>query len=397
MLQVASRARWIGVAQCMSWGVLFYSFGLVLPAMSRDIAGSDSLVAGGFSVALGTTAAAGLLVGRWIDAGRSRTVFLTGLSIGAAALIGWSLARTIPELYLAMVALGAAMAMVLYEPAFATIERWSADRFSKNGALATVTLLGGLASPIFAPVIGFLVHRLGWRGAVATSAVFLVIAAGIYHRIVANTGPEQTPRGRTPARMSPTLWWVGGASFVSSFGGVAVVAYLPTFLVHKGNALAVPTAIIAIMGLAQVPARFVIARVLERLGPVEVFLFALAGQAVSLAVIVSVESPVVMALAGIVFGAGNGAATLLRAVGVRDLAGDAGYATILSRVAAFPVVARAVAPIGAGLLAATAPALPFWISSAALAGGVLSGLRFARLHRGRLPAPPPEEHRTHHR
>ena len=94
------RAIWVGVAQCVSWGVLFYSFGLVLPTMSKKIKASPALLAGAFSTALLVTALVGFRVGHWIDGGRAWVVFVGGLFIGALGLLGWAASRTVGQLYL---------------------------------------------------------------------------------------------------------------------------------------------------------------------------------------------------------------------------------------------------------------------------------------------------------
>ena len=155
------------------------------------------------------------------------------------------------------------MAMTLYEPAFAAIERWSDDPVAKNNALATVTLLGGLASPILAPIWGLGITHLGWRWAIAGSAIPLLAMIGIYHQVLGSAVPSAPQVAAAPLSLSPLLWWIGTAAFVSSFGAVVVLSYLPTYLTHRGYSLAVPTAVIATMGLAQVPARFFITKVLR--------------------------------------------------------------------------------------------------------------------------------------
>ena len=54
-----------------------------------------------------------------------RPRLMTGGSLlGAASVVGWSQAPTLPQLYLAFVGVGLAGAAVLYEPAFAVINTW---------------------------------------------------------------------------------------------------------------------------------------------------------------------------------------------------------------------------------------------------------------------------------
>jgi hypothetical protein len=187
-----------------------------------------------------------------------------------------------------------------------------------------------------------------------------------------------------PAPFTPLLWWLAAAAFLSSFGGVVFSSYLPTFLTTRGFALLIPSTVIAVAGAAQVPARFVIVRLLARGGMAPMFAVALLIQAVAVIALIEGNHPLVFVVAGAAFGAGNGASTLLRAIGVREIIGTAGYATTLGRVAAFPVVARAVAPVAAGALSRSGPSEPLWVAVAGLIGCAIVGGAVAK--KSRQPA-----------
>ncbi len=369
------RAVRVGAAQCVSWGILFYGFGLILPAMSGDLAGSPVALSGAFSAALAVTAVVSLRVGRWIDEGHERAVFLGGIGLGTISLLAWAASRSVAHLYLAMIGIGAAMALTQYEPAFALINRWYRSTTEKNRALIIVTLLGALAGPIFVPALGFAVTAWGWRAAVIGGAGALLATSLIYLGILEPGGPARNggaPAGRFPR----TLWWLGAAAFLSSFGGTTIAVHLPTYLVGRGESLAVPAGVIAAMGLAQFPARLLIAPVATRWGATRVLATALAMQAVAVAVIATFRSAVALVLAGAAFGAGNGAATILRAVGAREQTGDVGYGTAVGRLGAFAVAARAAAPLSAGILAAAlAPSAPFVVSAGLLLAWSVAGFR----------------------
>ena len=73
--------------------------------------------------------------------------------------------------YLGWVLTGIAMAGTLYPPAFAALTRWGGDR--RVRALTTLTLVGGLASTVFAPLAAELDDWVGWRSA------YLVLLAGL--------------------------------------------------------------------------------------------------------------------------------------------------------------------------------------------------------------------------
>ena len=61
------------------------------------------------------------------------------------------------------------MAAILYEPVFAIVGRAFADPEDRLRAIATVTVIGGLASTAFLPGTSALVTRFGWRGAVVVA------------------------------------------------------------------------------------------------------------------------------------------------------------------------------------------------------------------------------------
>src|SRR5260370_39871829 len=53
------------------------------------------------------------------------------------------------------------MALILYPVTFTVITTWFATERAR--AFAVLTVLGGLASPIFLPLAGWLIPQWGWR------------------------------------------------------------------------------------------------------------------------------------------------------------------------------------------------------------------------------------------
>ncbi|MFN0177401.1 MAG: MFS transporter [Gemmatimonadales bacterium] len=358
------RALWLGLAQCVAWGTLFYGFGIVLPAMQRELGGSTVVLSGAFSLALAISGAVGLAVGHWMDRGRERVIFFGGIGLGVAALLSWASLHSIPALYLTMAAMGVAMALALYEPAFALVDRWYDTTTEKNRALTIVTLCGALASPIFVPLITWSIGWRGWRETLLGAAAVLGSMTLVYRLLLGGGSAVARHPHSKPPPFGPSLWWLGAGAFGSSFGTVVVATYLPTYLTTRGVGLDRAALIIAVMGLAQFPARAAVASLTERWGSARVFAMSLTFQALA---IVSIPAAGAIALvAAAVFGAGNGAATILRAVAARDLTGGRGYGATVGRLGAFAITARALAPIGGASLALVGGRIPFVVTAAIL-------------------------------
>ncbi|MEP7189001.1 MAG: MFS transporter, partial [Roseiflexaceae bacterium] len=55
----------LSITQLTSWGALYYSFGIVMPVMERELGWSRITLTGGFSLALLISGIAAVPVGHW--------------------------------------------------------------------------------------------------------------------------------------------------------------------------------------------------------------------------------------------------------------------------------------------------------------------------------------------
>ena len=147
--------------QLISWGSIFYMFSLLMEPVEAELGWSRSQVSLAFSLALLVEGLVAYPVGRLIDRGRERAVMSAGSVLACVSLVLLSRVQNLWAFHLAWMMLGAAMAAVLYTPAFALLTR----RFKRDfrRAIIAMTFLGGLASTVFIPLIAWLMHMLGWR------------------------------------------------------------------------------------------------------------------------------------------------------------------------------------------------------------------------------------------
>jgi MFS family permease len=162
----------------IGFGVILYGFSVYA---TDEAAGADfsksvlSLAYGGSVFAGGLLA---IPVGRFADANGVQSIVGLGATLGFIGLGAFSLANEPWQVVAAWwVFLGPAQAMIYYEPAYVAIDQWSPPDHRAR-ALATITLIGGLAGILFIPLTAGLVSAVGWRTAVRLLGVLLLAVGG---------------------------------------------------------------------------------------------------------------------------------------------------------------------------------------------------------------------------
>ncbi len=359
----------LAVTETVSWGVLYYAFAVFLVPMQSELGWSTPEITGAYSLALVVTMLLSPPLGRWLDRSGPRVPMTLGSVLGTILLVAWSRVETLPVFYLIWAGLGVAIALTLYEPAFAAASTWFVR--GRSRALLILTTVAGLASTIFLPLAGWLTERVGWRDALIVLAVILGVMTIPAHALVLRRRPEDLgllpdgelpqsnqppplPEGASLARAlrDPAYWWLNVAFFLAMAASVAIGVYLIPILLERGESLARATFITGLIGAAQVGGRVVVTA-LERRAPeaaLGVAVFAL--QTVALVVILLTSGLAMTLLAVALLGAGRGGITLMRATLVADRYGRANFAAISGIPAAAQMAARAAAPVGAGVLIA---------------------------------------------
>src|SRR5215475_548680 len=153
----------MAIAQIISWGTLFYSFSLFVVPMEESLGWSRPLLNGALSLGLLSTGVVAFPVGAWIDRHGGRSVMTLGSLLGGLLLFAWAQVETPWAFYLIWALIGASLAGVLYEPAFAVLTATFGP--DARRAITALTLVGGFASTVFMPLTQLLIATVGWRQA----------------------------------------------------------------------------------------------------------------------------------------------------------------------------------------------------------------------------------------
>src|SRR5450631_957217 len=360
----------LGLTQIISWGALYYSIAVLGASMRDELGLSAGALFGAYSLSLLLSALAAPLVGRSIDRYGGRRVMSVGSVTAGLALFAIAHAHSATVLYAAWALAGVAMAMTLYDAAFATLSQHSGTSY--RTALTALTLMGGLASTVFWPLSLKGLEWFGWREtlngfALMQFAICLPLHLFFVPRTVTPIAPGKTgtdyESGILPRKSRRRAFVALGVAFaLNGFIVSALTVHLITVLQGKGLTLQSAVWIGAFFGPMQVAGRILEFTIGRRFSSRRIGMVALGLLVGALALLIAIRGEVLLALAfAVAFGCSNGVVTIVRGTVPAELFGRAGYGGTLGSLAAPALFARAVAPFAFAPLAVPETASFGWL------------------------------------
>lgn len=361
----------LSVTETISYAALFYCFAVMLVPMRSAFDATTAQLSGALTLAIAVNGIAAVPVGRWLDRHGARWVMSGGSLLGAVSVVGWSQARTLPQLHLAFVGVGIAGAMVLYEPAFALINTWF-DR-DRNAALLALTVVAGFSSTIFIPGSQLLVDAYGWRSALLVLAGLLgacaVPQALLLRRAPADLGlrPDGAPGPVEPVTdapahetgddaglagpwRSPAVRWLTLASVLETLAVTVVSVHLVAYLVDTGASARAAALSAGGLGVMSVAGRIALTALATRVGLGRLAAAMVAGQALGVVALLALPRPSSVALFVLLFGAGFGVMTIARAALLGAYVPPSVFGSVSGGQALAAGAGRVAAPLAAGSL-----------------------------------------------
>lgn len=314
--RVPARAIWaLGVTQIVGYGTLYYSFSVLAPEIGREFGWSAGWVYGALTIALLAGGLLAPLAGHLADRfGAARAMvagsLATAITLTAAGLSSNGLAYAV-----SLVAMEMTSSLVLYATAFAALVQIGGQGAQRS--ITHLTLIAGFASTLFWPFTSLLLASMDWHAVyLVFGGLNLLLCAPLHlwlARLPIHRTSAATPRAGD-AHAPPSTGTLYGRHRSAGFG-----------LMLLG---------FAIEG-------FILSAVLMQINPLLTGL----GLGASMLLVTSLFGPaqVLSRLTNMVLG--------------RNL--------LASRVA---IIAAVLLPLGALVLAATAPSLPGAVLFAALFG-----------------------------
>lgn len=361
----------LGVVEIFAWGTSFYLPAVLAGPVAQDTGWPLAWVVSGLSVGLVVAAFASPWVGTTIHRHGGRPVLALAALLLAVGLVVLGTAPTLPIFLAGWLVIGFGMGCGLYDPAFATLGRlYGAEA---RPAITTLTLWGGFASTVCWPLSAFLVDHLGWRGAcLAYAGLHLLITLPLVLGLVPSAprlpiaqDGQRTDSVSLSMRERRAFWLMAGVLVLGGAIMALVSVHLITLLQARDVALATAVSYGALIGPAQVGARVVEMSLKGRHHPLWTLTAAFGLVALGLGLLASGAPGVALAL--VLYGAGNGIYSIARGTVPLVLFGPERYAPLVGRLARPGLVAQALAPLLGAFVLTNSGANTLWIILAILA------------------------------
>lgn len=355
----------LALSQILSWGALYYAFSILAPQIGKELGWSAQLVYGAFSWSLLVAGLAATPVGVLLDRIGGRSVMGTGSLLSGLGLISLSQTHSVIAYVLSWTLLGLAMALTLYEAAFATIVR----QFGAAGRrpIATLTLFAGFASTLFWPLTQLLNTQLGWRDTyMAYGAAQLAICLPL-HLLLSNARTSPAATGATAgaaavtapshtlkqALTHPAFWKLALAFATNRFIFSALSVHLIPMLQEFGHSAALAVGMAALFGPMQVAGRIGEMTLGKRARPQGTGKYVFSALPIALLTLILFGTQQwAVALFCLLYGLSNGILTILRGTLPVSLFGARHYGAIAGALAGPTLIANAAGPLAIAAIGA---------------------------------------------
>lgn len=373
----------LAFTQIVSWGSLYYAFAIVAADIQRELGWRTEVVFGAFSWSLLVAGLASTPAGVLIDRYGGRPVMGAGSLMAGVGMAGIGMAHSVAWYFAAWTAVGIGMAMVLYEAAFATINR----EFILNArkGISVLTLFGGLASTVFWPLTLKLNSVVGWRDTYLIYGLAHIALCAPLHALLG----KGMRRGALPAAThavrnytlheavrDPAFWRLAFAFSANMFIFSALSVHLIPLLQRFGHSVGTAVLVSTLVGPMQVLGRIGEMAFARHIRPQNVgkLTFSLLPAGL-LALLFLGQHQVAVAAFCIFYGVSNGVVTIVRGTVPQTLFGRENYGAISGALAGPSLLAKAAGPLAAAAFVEANPS-PGWLLGLLLVVSIVSLLCF---------------------
>ena len=329
-----------------------YAYGALLLPLTRDLPIGQGAASGVFSVTIMTFFLAGAPAGVLTDRWGPRPVLLLGAAAVGSGLALTAAAEGAALLYLGHGVLVGAGMSTTFVPLLAVVTR----SFERRRTIAVAVAVSGIGigTLVMAPLVAWLIARLGWRPAyvvlAAAAAVVLLAAAALVapapHRAAV---PGDAPVGGTVRTRDYRLLYL--AQMLLAVALFLPFAHLPAYAESAGTAPVAAAGLVGVVGAASVLGRLALAPVADHVGALRTYRLCFLTVGLSFVPWLVAGEYASLLVHAVAFGVGYGGFVALLPSVLAERFGVVGLGTLMGVLYTSNVLGAGLGPVGAGLLA----------------------------------------------
>ncbi len=358
----------LGITTIVSYGSTYYLFGVLVVPIGHEMGWSRASLSGAYALGTMLAGVLGVPIGHLLDRHGARVLMSVGSMLAGLMLLGLSRVQALWQFY-ALWAGGFALVsgLTFYSVSFTVVASWFHRR--RGAALALLTLLGGLASPIYIPLAGALIANFGWRRTLVVVALGQWGIALPLHSLVVRRRPEDLdlrPDGATDeieaqstplsgltlhAAMRRSAFWTLTASYaLATLASAVILVHGIAYLIGRGYDAVLAASLVGLVGIASLPGRLVLNLLGDRVGTQRLLGFCLVAQAMGVVLFTHGSSLGWIVAYIVVYGAAFGAVSPLRAAVMAEHFGRRAYGTVTAAQGVPVALCAGLGPLAAGWL-----------------------------------------------
>ncbi len=347
------------MGQTLTYAALYYAFAALLPDLEAATGWSKAQLAAGPTLAFLVTAVLTPFTGRLVDRGWGGELLIWMPVLGAAALIGLSVATTRTAWIGGWLVIGVAQSGSFYETCFAFLTRRLGD--GARAAITRVTLVAGFASTLAFPLGHALGRAFGGQGALAAFAGLILLGSVPVNMLgvaklrrlqgakAARPAPE--PGALAAALRKPAFWALAAIFGLTYVTHSVLITYALVLFEDRGAAKTMAVLAASCIGPSQVAGRLALLMNEARVDNSRAMIGSLG--AILLATVLlwaAGMAPMLIFGFAVMQGMGIGLCSILRPVLLAQMLGRRGFGAISGAAAVAPILGTAVGPLFGALL-----------------------------------------------
>lgn len=261
----------LGIVTIVGFGAWFYGYGVLLDPIREDTGWSEAALSTTYGLSLLGAGVLATFAGRLLHRQGSRLVYGIGAALTLVAYLGVAAATSALWFAVLGVLAGSVTGALGYYAAVHTVIAQLVPAAKRAGAITTNTLWGAFASPIFLPLMAWMVLHLDWRptlrlvgGVVAVT--FLAASVLVPDSRGADEAAPSLRAALVAAGRDRVVVALLTTTFAGGFVTSLLILYQVPVMVAAGLGLAVASGLAGARGFLQLAGRIPMPWLIRRVG-----------------------------------------------------------------------------------------------------------------------------------